>query len=223
MDPIAGRQGSTAPMTTRFRSDGLSRMSNQGGLYMTGKGRRSHAVAKLVLTIVLFAGLAFASAQAQPRHSPASDRAQAIQRGMMLAQAGSTGGSIVAPESIGKKGKSISSSPAASRRGAAAPVGGEAAKPIKPRRMARPKSRASRCPNISGVWSSWASGIMGKNDTTFGRDGTASHRSGIRGKWWCADGQLHIEWPDGLPGVVTLSDDRRTIFSRDGGVHMQRE
>jgi hypothetical protein len=83
---------------------------------------------------------------------------------------------------------------------------------------------AANCPSIVGTWNSWASGLWGKGDATFYKDGTATHRSFIfNGKWWCKNGQLHIEWADGKPGVVTLSADGKKIFSADGGVHMSRD
>lgn len=80
----------------------------------------------------------------------------------------------------------------------------------------------SRCPNISGLWNSWASGIWGKADTNFSADGTASHRSGFAGKWFCENGQLRIEWSDGAPGAVKLSPDQKRIIG-SGGVHMSRD
>ncbi len=162
--------------------------------------------------VVLLIGGSFTTARATMPEQP---------KRVWLAQAGSSGGSVVQPESIGKKGKSISSQPSPEVQ--RAPITSESPRPAKPRRAARAKSPASRCPNIAGVWSSWASGFMGKNDTTFGRDGSATHRSGIRGKWWCADGQLRIEWPDGQPGLVKLSSDGRSIVSDDGRVHMKRD
>ncbi len=147
MDPIAGRRDSNASTTARFMTDGPSRLSNQGGCHTTGKRRRSRAIARLVFTMVLFAGFAFASAQAQPRHSPIPNSAQAIERGMVLAQAGSTGGSVVAPESIGKKGKSISSSPAAGPP-VAAPANAEPKRRTVPRRSRQPKAQGGCGPCV---------------------------------------------------------------------------
>jgi hypothetical protein len=128
-----------------------------------------------------------------------------------LAQAGSTGGTI------GKQGKSISGG-AEPANPATAPVAAPHAKPTRPA-----QSRAAQCPNITGVWNSWASGLFGKGDATFRVDGSAIHRSGIPGKWWCANGQLRIEWADGKPGAVRLSADGKQILSGSGSVHMSRD
>ena len=65
--------------------------------------------------------------------------------------------------------------------------------------------------------------MVGKHDTTFHADGTATHRMGFRAKWWCDDGQLHIEWSDGRPGPVRLSANGKQIVGLDGGVHMSRD
>jgi len=191
-------------------------------------GRPSRAIGKAVATAAVLA-LLIGSSFAAPR--PAADRvlsadttaATVPHKQPRIAQAGSSGGSVVPPQSVGKKDKSISSGPSSQEQGAAPPATQAPAKSVRPRRAARAKAPASRCPNIAGVWSSWASGITGKNDTVFGRDGSATHRSGIKGRWWCADGELHIEWPDRRPGVVTLSSDGRTIYSASGRVHMRRE
>ena len=120
---------------------------------------------------------------------------------------GSAGGTI------GKHGKSASG-------------GEEPSKPARKRSTSEDgaprKKAASHCPNIVGTWNSWASGLFGQGDTTFSKDGTATHRSGIVGKWFCEGGKLHIEWPDGKPGVVTPSDDGKRLITSDGNVHMSR-
>ena len=85
------------------------------------------------------------------------------------------------------------------------------------------KPQGSRCPNIAGVWDSWSSGLFGKGDTTFNKDGAATHRSGIRGKWWCENGELRIEWSDGKPGPARLSADGKKIFNAQGEIHMSRD
>src|SRR6185312_3918743 len=121
----------------------------------------------------------------------------AVARSVILAQAGSAGGSI------GLKGKSAA---------------GSVAPKSQPRRMAKPSVRVQRpghktaCPDIAGHWSSWASGLFGQNDTVFNADGTAYHSAGISGKWFCQNGQLHIEWPDGKPGRVKLSADGKKLL-----------
>lgn len=130
-----------------------------------------------------------------------------------LAQAGSIGGTI------GKTDKSAS--------------GGQE-RPERPNQTIRPhqkeavetttvQKKATGCPNIVGAWDSWASGIFGKGDATFNEDGTATHRSGIPGKWWCENGQLHIEWADGRPGLVKVSRDGKKIISAGGGIHASRD
>ncbi|MBI4275518.1 MAG: hypothetical protein HY659_12555 [Rhizobiales bacterium] len=119
----------------------------------------------------------------------------------VLAQAGSTGGTI------GKQGKSIS--------------GGEDENP--PRQPAPPSGQRTSCPNIVGVWNSWASGLFGKADTTFGNDGTAKHRSGIPGTWKCESGQLVMTWGSGGVEHFTLSPDRKKIIRSDGAVGFSRD
>jgi hypothetical protein len=184
---------------------------------------KSAATATAFALLIACSIAAVRPATAEPILPTASVQSAVQQRQPRIAQAGSSGGSVVPPQSAGKKDKSISSGPSSQEEGATPPATQAPAKSAKPRRAARAKAPASRCPNIAGVWSSWASGIMGKNDTVFGGDGSATHRSGIKGRWWCADGELHIEWPDGRPGVVTLSADGRTIYSSSGRVHMRRK
>ena len=121
-----------------------------------------------------------------------------------FAQGGATGGVI------GKQNKAVSGEAPAVRGGGAPAV------------APRPRAAPAACPNLTGVWSSWASGMFGKSDTTFNADGTCHHRSGFHGRWWCDNGRLHIAWPDGKPGEVKMSADGRTIYGLDGGVHMRR-
>src|SRR5689334_18663236 len=93
-----------------------------------------------------------------------------IAHSLILAQAGSAGGSI------GLKDKSAAGSVAPkpqSRRKAKTAV-----------RVQRPAHKTV-CPDITGHWSSWASGLFGQNDTVFNADGTAYHSAGISGKWFC--------------------------------------
>lgn len=120
-----------------------------------------------------------------------------------FAQAGSTGGTI------GKQGKSVSGGddkPAAPHM---APTGKRASAIAA---TAPGTSPRVGCPNIVGVWNSWASGLFGKSDATFNSDGTSIHRSGIAGKWWCESGQLRMSWGGENPKTFRLSDDRRQII-----------
>jgi hypothetical protein len=86
-----------------------------------------------------------------------------------------------------------------------------------------PSGKSGPCPNIAGVWNSWASGIWGKGDTTFKSDGSAMHNAGIPGKWWCEKGRLFISWGGNSIGAVTISADGKKIFGSDGGIHMSRD
>ena len=121
----------------------------------------------------------------------------------VLAQGGSIGGTI------GKRDKVISDTIPKPHRASRAP-----GRPAVARFHAT--SVASRCPSIVGEWNSWASGMFGKRDTTFNKDGTAIHRSGIPEKWWCANGNLYLSWAGGNPGVLKLSADGRKILDADG-------
>ncbi len=187
------------------------------------------ACAMLVAIVLLGANAAVASSLGRdPASAGDADRSAILpQAGTMLAQAGSSGGSVIPPGDMGKTRKSISGGEPQAQPAPAAtpkPSAGERSQRATRRRAAgaRPAARATRCPNIVGVWSSWASGLIGKNDTTFYANGTGVHRTGIRGRWWCENGQLHIEWPDGRPGVVEVSADGRTITA-GGKLHMRRE
>jgi tetratricopeptide (TPR) repeat protein len=77
------------------------------------------------------------------------------------------------------------------------------------------------CPNIVGVWNSWASGLFGHGDTTFKSDGTAIHGSGIRGTWKCEGGKLQMSWGGSAPEVFTLRDNK--LINSSGGVGFSRE
>jgi hypothetical protein len=127
-------------------------------------------------------------------------------------QPGSIGGSI--GSNVGRQGKSVS---------------GDEQTPPKKQKLApvtpanTEKQTVARCPDIVGPWNSWASGMFGKGDATFNRDGSAVHRSGISGKWWCENGQLHIDWSDGKPGIVRVTANGKQIISRDGGIHASRD
>jgi len=112
-------------------------------------------------------------------------------------------------------------------------ISGDQRRPPPPAKSSPPKKAAApgpqpekggRCPNIVGVWNSWASGMWGKGDTTFKSDGSATHSPGGAGKWWCANGQLHIDWGgSGKPGPVRLSADGKKMLGSDGGIHMSRD
>lgn len=96
-------------------------------------------------------------------------------------------------------------------------------KPTEPKENA-PKELKERCPNITGTWNSWASGLFGKADATFNKDGTCVHRSGIKGKWWCESGQLRMAWGGENPKTFRLSPDgKRIIHIADGAVGFSRD
>ncbi len=92
------------------------------------------------------------------------------------------------------------------------------------------EARAARttCPNIVGVWNSWASGLFGKGDTTFRSDGTAIHGSGIRGVWKCEGGKIQMSWGGETPKLFTLQGGKLVDpggivgFSREGGAQASR-
>jgi len=55
--------------------------------------------------------------------------------------------------------------------------------------------------------------LFGTGDAVFSAGGAATHRSGIKGKWW----------GDGKPGAVHLSADRKQILNSAGTVHASRD
>jgi hypothetical protein len=73
------------------------------------------------------------------------------------------------------------------------------------------------------VWTSWASGVYGKNDTKINADGTIEHPSS-KGTWSCSAGEyLHVWDAFGPRGPYTLSPDgKRLIKIKDGSVSFSR-
>ena len=71
------------------------------------------------------------------------------------------------------------------------------------------------------MWNSWASGLFGKGDTTFRRDGSASHTS-TNGKWWCDKGKLIIQWSGGEPHEVRMHADKKNVSLTNGQVVFSR-
>jgi hypothetical protein len=78
------------------------------------------------------------------------------------------------------------------------------------------------CPNIVGTWNSWASGLFGKGDTTFYKDGRAIHSSTIGGWWRCENGNLLISWAGETPGTFKLSG-KQIINTKTGSVGFSRD
>ncbi|MGD0642854.1 MAG: hypothetical protein ABSC22_19105 [Roseiarcus sp.] len=83
------------------------------------------------------------------------------------------------------------------------------------------EARAGGCPNIVGVWNSWASGLFGQGDTTFNSDGTVVHRSGNSGVWKCEGGKIVMTWGIGAPELYTVEDNK--IINAAGIVGFSRE
>lgn len=141
---------------------------------------------------------------------------------------GSSGGSVVPPASVDVKNKSISGgTPVKTVAPAAEPKSSKKRKPRRQRNadtaeVESKKPAGKPCRYITGEWNSWASGLFGKSDTTFRSDGTATHRSGIPGKWWCESGKLFIQWGGEFFQEFTLSDDRKQIVGPTGGVAFGR-
>jgi hypothetical protein len=131
---------------------------------------------------------------------------------LALPQAGSTGGTI------GKQGKSVSGGESVEAHGR----GREQAHSYA--HVTREKTEAAMCPNIVGVWDSWASGLFGKSDTTFHNDGRAIHRSGISGKWWCESGRIWLKWNPGEAHEVKLTaGGKKIMVVSNGSVGFSRE
>lgn len=87
---------------------------------------------------------------------------------------------------------------------------------------AEEKPKRSGCPNIVGRWSSWASGIFGKDDTVFNKDGSALHSAGIPGKWSCEKGQLQMDWGKGAEAFKLSADGKQIIHTGTGAVGFSR-
>ena len=131
------------------------------------------------------------------------------------AQAGSTGGTI------GKQEKSVSGG-----------EGAEVTRPAKSQKQGQnnrgptaPSGHNSEasCRSIVGVWTSWAGGIYGGNDTRINSDGTIDHPSS-KGKWSCSGGEyVHVWDAFGVRGPYRLSPDgKRLIKIEDGSVSFSR-
>ena len=128
-----------------------------------------------------------------------------------FAQGGSTGGSI------GKTNKSVSGD---RDQGTPSPPSKKRSKPA-----ASPdekKQGRDGCPNIVGYLEQLGFRHVRQSDAKIDRDGTTTHSSGLAGKWSCSNGRLRIEWPDGRPGAVTVSEDGKRILGPSGRVHMSR-
>lgn len=136
------------------------------------------------------------------------------------AQAGSAGGSI------GKQGKSVSGggrAPAPEPRRTAPEK-----KQARPARTAtaEPRQRAapSVCSQLTGAtWSSWASGMFGAGDTTFGGGGKAVHKSGITGTWSCSGSKILLQWPGETMRPMTMSADGKTLLGEEGQTRFSRK
>jgi hypothetical protein len=137
------------------------------------------------VAIVFIAGIV-----AMPMVSQAWDVSSPI----MLAQAGSTGGTI------GKQNKSVSGSDegAAPRR--------EVAKP--------PGQASSPCAKLPGTWSWFVNG-----DVTIRANGT--HVQGnLTGTWTCSNGQVVLVWSHGFTDRLTLSPDGNNLDGSNGMIRV---
>lgn len=134
--------------------------------------------------------------------------AAASERPIVIAQAGSIGGSI------GKQGKSISGGEESSAPKQGTPSPARRA-PSQDRSTSRDQAKPG-CPSIAGTWS-WTGGLFGKNDTVFNQDGTARHRSGIVGTWTCRGGDIYLHWKNWWNGTLHLSADRRRLITVSSG------
>ncbi len=116
---------------------------------------------------------------------------------------------------IGKKTRSVSGETPAPRT----------TKSRKAVASARPagETKSKRCPNIVGTWNSWATSLFGAGDAVFRSDGTATHRSGIPGKWSCEDGQLRLGWSNSKTEVIRLSADRKQIICTNGSICFSKD
>jgi hypothetical protein len=137
------------------------------------------------------------------------------------AQAGSAGGTI------GKQEKSVSggeeseaSRPSKSQRQGQGQRQGQNKRG--PTTASGHNSEAS-CRSTVGVWTSWAAGIYGRNDTRINSDGTIKHPSS-KGTWSCSGGEhVHVWDAFGVRGPYRLSPDgKRLIKIQDGSVSFSR-
>jgi hypothetical protein len=113
----------------------------------------------------------------------------------VLAQGGSTGGSL------GKTGQELSGS--VTKESAPAPDKATRSAPKREQTRDQPKDRGG-CDRLIGTWG-WPLG----NDVTFAKGGTARASNGDGGTWSCANGVAVARWRSGFTDHLTLS--------RDGG------
>ena len=136
----------------------------------------------LTAAAVLLASISFAAAQASP-----------VSSGIVVAQGGSTGGTI------GKRGKSASGSDVRSA----------------PRRTARPAAvpssrrktvhtSASGCNRIPGVWD-WTDAYSSVEHYRANGTVTSTSMKGI-GRWTCRGRTVVIHWPNGVTERQTASN-----------------
>jgi hypothetical protein len=139
---------------------------------------------------------------------------------LAMAQAGNAGGVV------GNANKSLSGAEETAKSGAAATKD--------PKRTAigtrgddSGQTNEGNCARgiLGFKWSSWASGLFGKGDTTFNADGTAMHGSGIPGTWRCNGNRFVLKWAidSNLYPYAVSPDGRRMIDPNNGKVGFTRQ
>ncbi|OGT87890.1 MAG: hypothetical protein A2286_00510 [Gammaproteobacteria bacterium RIFOXYA12_FULL_61_12] len=137
-----------------------------------------------------------------------------IHRGILIAQAGSVGGTI------GRGSRDLSG-------GAVKPREEPRAKPPRPRSegvsQARKPPSGGSCSGVAGTWSSWAAGLFGKGDTRFSAGGVMTHSSGFKGWWRCNNGVISVKWNhDRNIYQLRKSPDGRQLVNPDGSPGFKR-
>ena len=186
------------------------------------------AAAATILALLVTSGPARAAVEHQGSSALVdASNAPLISPSMLMAEAGSIGGSIAPPAVKGGDAKSVSGgrsisspkSPVGKRIMRSAPK--RAAHSVKPRNPEAGDARSTRkstCKGIAGVWTAngWWNPFYGRGDVMLNADGSARHVSGISGKWLCRSNHFTLDWKDWTKSEGTLSDDGRVVTFNNG-------
>jgi hypothetical protein len=175
---------------------------------------RTHFFQKMSPAIVAVGAL-FSAAAASSGHSAE------INKPMVFAQAGSTGGTI------GKQDKSASGGevrvPTRVQRAPLAPKHHVAARERRAPRARKnhlSEARGSHCGKIVGTW------LLPHGEATFDQNGGGRYTFllSVTGKWTCANGIVIVTWNNGVVSRGTISHDGNsaTVVNNNGKTYIAR-